>query len=498
MERISHVLNQIEPFREEDGIPCTPCSAAGAMDISVITFPDFKTQYPEAFSAFQKYGKRFSVKEKKLNNFRKQPMGLARSRPQAVFWAQSTEEVSEVLKVCNEYKIPVVPWCAGTSLENNIEAIHGGLVLNTGRMRKILRCNVDDMDCVVQPGVNWQALNKAVAKHGLFFGSDPGGGGCIGGMVGTCCSGTNAVKYGTMKNQIINLTVVLADGTIFKTAQRARKSVAGYDLASIICGSEGTLGVVTEAVLRLRKIPDCLEVACVNFPSVHACCSCTIAILQKGIDVGAVELLDEVQVDACNKYSKTSMAVTPLLLIKFVGSRPTVDHDIQLVKKLSKKFGSTSFEFSKTELQRKKLWAARKNAYWAAMKAKPTRKCLTTDVAVPLSRLADIISETKADFEKSILYCPIVGHVGDGNFHSWIMYDPTDPKEVAEKERLYTGMMRRAIRMQGSISGEHGIGLGKKPYLREELGDAPIEVMKKIKQALDPNLILNRGKIFDI
>lgn len=461
----------------------------------------FEEQYPGVYKQLVAVlgEERVSMDDDELEQRGKEMSGYATpANPQVVIWPETTEEVSKVMKIANKYKIPVVPYAAGTSLEGHTVATKGGITIDVKNMCQVLKVNVEDMDCVVQPGVGWMQLNDYVAEHGMFLGVDPAPGACIGGMCGTCCSGTNAVRYGTMKDQVLNLTVVLADGTILKTGQRARKSSAGYDLARLFVGSEGTLGIVTEATLRLRNVPEHMSMARVSFPSVHAACEAVIKILQKGVQLGAIELLDEVMVKAVNKYSALGLPEKPTILFKFTGTPSHVKDDIRVVKEITAQHTSEGYHFAESAEESGELWGARKHAFWAAQTFYEGKELMATDVAVPISKLADCIMETKKELDDSFLFCPIVGHVGDGNFHTVIAFDPLDPKENDEAHKLNHQMVHRAIQMGGTCTGEHGIGIGKKEYLIPELGAESVELMKTIKKALDKNLILNPGKIIDV
>lgn len=420
------------------------------------------------------------------------------ANPQVVVFPESTAQVSEVLKIAHAHGVPVVPYAAGTSLEGHTVASRGGICIDTKNMNHVLAVNVDDMDCVVQPGVGWMELNEHVAPNGMFLGVDPAPGACIGGMCGTCCSGTNAVRYGTMKDQVLNLTVVLADGTIVKTGQRARKSSAGYDLARIFVGSEGTLGIVTEATLRLRHVPECARMARVSFPSVHAACSAVIEILQRGVQMGAIELFDEEMIRAVNRDKGLRLPEKPTILFRFTGTPGHVREDVGIVEKITSKHTKEGYHFARSEEESKTLWAARKGAFWSAQYFIEGKEIMATDVAVPISRLADCIMETKKELDSSFLFAPIVGHVGDGNFHTVICFDPLNKVENDEAHRLNEAMVKRAISMDGTCTGEHGVGIGKKEYLVPELGENAVELMRTLKRALDPKNILNPGKIIDI
>lgn len=463
--------------------------------------PHLEKQYPGVYGLLvEKLGEdRVTLDDDELEQRGKEMSGYATpANPQVVVLPETTEHVSEILKIANKYKIPVVPYAAGTSLEGHTVAPEGGICIDVKNMNQVLSVNVEDMDCVVQPGVGWMQLNDHCAPYKMFLGVDPAPGACIGGMCGTCCSGTNAVRYGTMKDQVLNLTVVLADGTVVKTGQRARKSSAGYDLARVFVGSEGTLGIVTEATLRLRHVPEHMRIARVTFPSVHAACSAVIEILQKGVQLGAIEIMDEEMVRAVNNYSGLGLPAKPTILFKFIGTETHVKDDISVVEGITKKHTKEGYRFAATDEESNELWGARKHSFWAAQTYQEGKEIMATDVAVPISKLADCIMETKKELDESFLFCPIVGHVGDGNFHTVIVFDPLDEKENAEAHRLNVSMVQRAIAMDGTCTGEHGIGLGKKEYLKPELGENAVEMMKTLKRALDPNLILNPGKIIDV
>ncbi|CEM24471.1 unnamed protein product [Vitrella brassicaformis CCMP3155] len=442
---------------------------------------------------------RISCKEDECEEYGKEVSGYAaRSNPQAVVWPESTQEVSKILTICNRYKIPIVPYGSGTSLEGHIIPTRGGITMDMRKMDQVLKVNQDDMDVVVQPGVGWMELNEYMEPYGMFLGVDPGPGASIGGMCGTCCSGTNAVRYGTMKDQVVNLTVVLADGTVLKTGQRARKSSAGYDLARLFVGSEGTLGVVTEATLKMRNIPYQMEIAYVSFDSVKDATNAVIKMLQKGIQMGAIELFDNEMVKAVNNYAGMTLPEKPMLLLKFTGSKASVENDVKEVQNICSQYTKEEYVWCKEAEARDKMWFARKHAFWAAQSMEPERQLMATDVAVPISRLAEMVEATKKDLDESFLFAPIVGHVGDSNFHVVIMFDPDNPKEDEEAHRLNHRMVARAIEMEGTCTGEHGIGLGKKKYLEKELGRPSVELMKTLKQTLDPNNILNPDKVVSI
>lgn len=458
-------------------------------------------QYPGVYrDLVKRIGEdRVTLDEDELEQRGKEMSGYATpSNPQVVVFPETTAHVSEIMKVAHARRIPVIPYAAGTSLEGHTIATRGGICIDMKNMNKVLQVNIEDMDCVVQPGVGWMQLNDHCKPFNMFLGVDPAPGACIGGMCGTCCSGTNAVRYGTMKDQVLNLTVVLSDGSVIKTGQRARKSSAGYDLARLFVGSEGTLGVVTEATLRLRNVPDHMSMARVTFPSVHAACSAVIEILQKGVQLGAIEIMDEEMVMAVNNYSSLGLPEKPTIFFKFTGTESHVADDIRVVKEITNKHTNEGYHFCESQEESDELWGARKHAFWAAQTFQEDKEIMATDVAVPISKLADCIMETKKVLDESFLFAPIVGHVGDGNFHSVICFDPNDPRENEEAHRLNVDMVHRAIGMEGTCTGEHGVGIGKKEYLVPEMGKGSVELMKTLKRALDPHNIMNPGKIVDI
>ncbi|KAG9698947.1 hypothetical protein KCU95_g1814, partial [Aureobasidium melanogenum] len=420
--------------------------------------------------------------------------------PIAVLYPKSTEEVSEIAKVCYKYKIPIVPYSGGSSLEGNFSAPYGGFCIDFAFMDKIVALHEDDLDVVVQPSIGWMKLNEEIAHTNLFFPVDPGPSAQIGGMTGTNCSGTNAVRYGTMKDNVLNLTVVLADGTIIKTKRRPRKSSAGYNLTGMFIGSEGTLGIVTEITLKLQVIPQETSVAVVTFPSIRDAASAASRIIKAGVPIGAMEIMDEVQMSVVNKSKSTKKVwrEVPTMFFKFSGTKAGVRENVDLVKKLSKQCKSLDFEFTADPEEQKKLWSARKESLWSMLALrKGDEEVWSTDVAVPLSRLPDIVEVSKREMDELGLFASVLGHVGDGNFHESIMYDGKNPEEKKKVEECVTRMVDRALEMEGTCTGEHGIGLGKKNSLVKELGLDTIGVMQKVKMALDPNWLMNPGKVFD-
>ncbi|KAH3911379.1 hypothetical protein HBH56_134140 [Parastagonospora nodorum] len=410
----------------------------------------------------------------------------------------STQEVSAIMAICHERKIPVTPYSGGTSLEGHFAATKGGICIDFSRMDQILKLHKDDLDVVVQPAVGWELLNEELAKEGLFFPPDPGPGAMIGGMVGTGCSGTNAYRYGTMKDWVISLTVVLADGTIIKTRQRPRKSSAGYDLTRMFIGSEGTLGLVTEATLKVTVKPQHTSVAVCAFPSIRAAADCVFSVVGAGVPIAAIEILDDVQMQCINDAGQTSKtwANAPTLFFKFAGTPNAVKEQVGQVQSLAKRAGSVSFEFAKSEQEKEDLWQARKEALWSVMAktgGDPDMAVWTTDVAVPISKLPQIIEETKEEIRKSGLLASIVGHVGDGNFHSIILYNKKTEYEKAK--HLVHDQVKRAIELEGTATGEHGVGLVKRDYLPHELGESTVDAMRQLKKAFDPLCLLNCDKI---
>jgi D-lactate dehydrogenase (cytochrome) len=414
--------------------------------------------------------------------------------PDAVVFAHSTEEVQEVVKLCAAEKVPIVPFGTGTSLEGHVAALQGGICLDLSQMNRVLRVSPEDLDVTVEAGVTRKQLNEHLRDTGLFFPIDPGANASLGGMTATRASGTNAVRYGTMRENVLALTVVLADGRIIRTARRARKSAAGYDLTRIFVGSEGTLGVITEVTLRLYGIPEAISAAVCPFPTIEDAVDTVIETIQSGVPVARIELLDDVQMDAINRYSKFSYKVAPTLFFEFHGTTRGVEEQVGQVKAIAAEHGARDFQWASTQEERSKLWQARHEAYYAALALKPGAKGWATDVCVPISRLAECISETKRDLANSFVPAPLVGHVGDGNFHLSFLIDPSKPEEIAEAARLNERLVHRAIALDGTCTGEHGVGWGKIDFLLAEHGEA-VSVMRQIKKALDPDNIMNPGKI---
>ncbi|MBY8823869.1 FAD-binding oxidoreductase [Sphingomonas colocasiae] len=415
--------------------------------------------------------------------------------PDAVVFARSTEEVAELVKLCVAAEVPIVAFGAGTSLEGNVTPVRGGISLDLSEMDAILEINAEDFDCTVQAGVRREQLNEHLRDQGLFFPIDPGANATIGGMASTRASGTNAVRYGTMREAVLSLRVVMPDGRIVRTARRARKSAAGYDLTRLIIGAEGTLGIVTEITLRLHGIPEAISAAVCPFDTLKGAVDTVVQAIQLGVPIARIEILDDMQMKACNAYSKLDYAEQTTLLFEFHGSERSVAEQVETLSALSSANGGGEFRWSNLPEERSRLWKARHMAYYAALGLRPGSIGWTTDVCVPISRLAECIGETKADLEGASMPATIVGHVGDGNFHVVFAIDPASPHEMAEVEAINHRLVARALAMDGTCTGEHGIGLGKRDALVDELGDA-VDLMRTIKRALDPKNLFNPDKIF--
>jgi len=414
--------------------------------------------------------------------------------PDAVAFAASTEEVAAILKLAAKHGSPVIAFGTGTSLEGHVAALRGGITIDLSGMNRVLEVNEGDLDCKVEAGVTRKQLNEHIRDRGLFFPIDPGANASIGGMAATRASGTNAVRYGTMRENVLGLTVVLADGSIIKTGGRSRKSAAGYDLTRLFVGSEGTLGIITEINLRLHGIPEAISAAVTSFPTLGGAVDTVIETIQAGVPVARIELLDEVQMDAINRYSKLDYPVQPTLFFEFHGSERGVVEQAETVQVIAGEHGAGAFRWTVKAEERNRLWQARHDAYYAALALRPGAKGWPTDVCVPISRLADCILETKRDIAETGLLAPIVGHVGDGNFHLCFVIDPADPAEMKRAQGVNERMVARALAMGGTCTGEHGIGTGKIDCLEKEHASA-IPAMRLIKRALDPDNRLNPGKV---
>ncbi|AUR08870.1 FAD-binding oxidoreductase [Phaeobacter inhibens] len=417
--------------------------------------------------------------------------------PDAVVFPTSTDEVADIVRTCADYGVPVIPYGTGTSLEGHVNAPAGGICVDMMRMDKILAVHAEDLDVVVQPGVTREQLNTYLRDQGLFFPIDPGANASLGGMAATRASGTNAVRYGTMKDNVLALEAVMADGGVIRTAQRAKKSSAGYDMTRLLVGSEGTLGLITELTLRLQGIPEAIRSARCAFRSVDDACRAVMMTIQYGIPVSRIELLDEMSVRAANAYSGLDLPEMPLLLLEFHGSEAGVVEQADTFAQIAEEFGGFDIAATSTAEERSKLWQARHDMYWASLQLRPGAKGISTDVCVPISKLAECVSAARSKAEEMDLLAPMVGHVGDGNFHALLLID-MDSAEEREAADAYVGWLNElAISMEGTCTGEHGIGQGKRPYLQQELGETT-RYMAAIKAALDPENILNPGKILEI
>jgi len=419
---------------------------------------------------------------------------LSSQPPDAVVFPESTQEVSNIVKLCSAHRVPVIPFGAGTSLEGHLNAPYGGLSLDFAKMNRVVAVNQEDLDVVVEPGVTREALNEHLRDTGLFFPIDPGANATLGGMAATRASGTTAVRYGTMRDVVLNLTAVMADGSIVRTARRARKSSAGYDLTRLLVGSEGTLGIITELTLRLHGIPESILAAVCPFDSIEGACNATIMAIQLGLGLARIELLDPAQIAACNAYSKLELDEVPTLFLEFHGSNAGAREQVDTFAEIAADCGGGAFEWAEREEDCNKLWKARHDAYWAALAVRPGAKGVATDVCVPISRLAECVTRTQEDIAELGLTAPIVGHVGDGNFHVLPLIDIDDETEVAAAHDFLKRLVERALSMDGTCTGEHGVGSGKMKYLQAEHGPG-VDVMRAIKKSLDPHNIFNPGKV---
>jgi D-lactate dehydrogenase (cytochrome) len=418
-------------------------------------------------------------------------------RPDGVAFPNTTEEVAEIVRICARYRTPVIAFGTGTSLEGNVIPHQGGVVVDLANMNQVLRVNSEDLDVTVQARVTRKQLNEHLRDTGLFFPIDPGADASLGGMAATRASGTNAVRYGTMRENVLGLTVVLADGRIIRTSRRARKSAAGYDLTRLFVGSEGTLGIITEVTLRVYGIPEAIAAAVCSFDSIEGAINTVIQTIQLAVPVARIELLDSVQMDSVNKFSKLDYPVKDTLFLEFHGTQAGVKEQAEIVQAIASEHGGGEFKWTTRQEERTHLWQARHDVTYANKALKPGCEIWATDVCVPISKLAECIMETKKDLTQSFLVAPLVGHVGDGNFHLGFLIDRNNPAEIAEAERLNDRLVMRALALDGTCTGEHGIGLGKMKFLTAEHGEA-VSVMREIKRALDPLNILNPGKIFTL
>ncbi len=444
----------------------------------------------------QRFGERFQTGQAMREQHAHTTTYIPIQAPDGVVFPDSAEEIAEVVKTCAAHRVPVIAFGTGTSLEGAVNAPGGGISLDTSRMNRILEVNQQDLDCTVEPGVTRQALNDHLRDTGLFFPIDPGANASLGGMAATRASGTNAVRYGTMRENVLSLTAVLADGRTVTTGKRAKKSSAGYDLTRLIVGSEGTLGIITSLTLKLAGIPQAISGGVCPFPSVEQACEAVIATIQMGIPVARIELVNALQMRAMIAYSKLDYPESPCLFLEFHGSDAGVAEQAQSFGEIAAEFGGGPFIWTTVAEERAKLWKARHDAYWASLGLRPGSSGLSTDVCVPISRLAECIAETEADIAELGLVAPIVGHVGDGNFHTLVLMDRNDPRDIELAEEFCARLNARAQRMDGTCTGEHGIGQGKIGFIEGEIGVAGVDVMRSIKAALDPQNVLNPGKIW--
>jgi D-lactate dehydrogenase (cytochrome) len=417
--------------------------------------------------------------------------------PDAVVFPQTTPDVQDIVRICAAHRMPVIAFGTGTSLEGHVNAPYGGVSIDFRDMNRVLAVHSQDLDCVIEPGITRKQLNEHLRDQGLFFPLDPGADASLGGMAATRCSGTNAVRYGTMKDNVLALKVVLPNGELMTTARRAKKSSAGYDLTRLMVGSEGTLGVITELTLKLSGIPEAISGGVCPFPSVEAACNAAIATIQSGIPVARIELLDELQVKATNLYSRLKLPELPVLFVEFHGSPAGVAEQSERFGEIAKDLGGGPFEWATKPEDRTRLWQARHDAYWAGRGLRPGVQAVATDVCVPISRLAECVVETQRDIAERNLVAPILGHVGDGNFHLTLLVDTADPAEMKSAKILCERLVERALAMDGTCTGEHGVGQGKMKYLAGELGRPALDAMVAIKRAFDPEGIMNPGKIVE-
>jgi D-lactate dehydrogenase (cytochrome) len=446
----------------------------------------------------QKFGNRLVTSQAVREQHGHTTTWLDNQPPDAVLFPQDTADVQETVRLCAAHRVPVIAFGTGTSLEGQVNAPRGGISLDFHDMNRVLAVHAEDLDCVVEPGVTRKQLNEHLRDQGLFFPIDPGADASLGGMAATRASGTNAVRYGTMKDNVLALKAVLASGEVMSTGRRAKKSSAGYDLTRLLVGSEGTLGIVTELTLKLAGIPEAISSGICPFPSVEAACNATILAIQTGIPVARIELLDPLQVKACNLYSNLTLPEVPMLFLEFHGTDASVAEQSERFAEIAHELGGGPFDWATRAEERTRLWQARHDAYWAARRLRPGTQALSSDVCVPISRLAECVVAAQQDAAESRLLAPVVGHVGDGNFHMLLLIDLNDSDEIERAEDFLERLAERAVMMDGTCTGEHGVGQGKKKYLLAEHGAPALAAMRTIKRALDPLDILNPGKIVEI
>ena len=443
----------------------------------------------------ERFGQRFSQGESTRLQHGRDESVHPPEPPQGVVFAETTEDVAETARLCHAHRVPIIPYGAGSSVEGHLLAVRGGISLDLSGMNRVVAIHAEDLDATVQAGVTRKQLNDALKGSGLFFPIDPGADASLGGMAATRASGTNAVRYGTMRENVMAMTVVLADGRIIRTGSRAKKSSAGYDLTRLFVGSEGTLGIVTELTVKLYPVPEAMSAAVCAFPSIDAAVTTVIQTIQMGIPVARIELLDALTLTAINRFSKTTLPERPTLFFEFHGSEASVAEQAEFVQQLAGEQGGENFEWATRPEDRTRLWQARHDAYFACLQMKPGGRAFPTDVCVPISRLAECIAATNEDLQQVSIPIMLFGHVGDGNFHLVVLVDAANEKDMQEAEWINERVVERALTMEGTCTGEHGIGLGKKKFMVREHGEGAVEVMRALKHALDPDDLLNPGKI---
>jgi len=418
--------------------------------------------------------------------------------PDAVVFPHTTDEVRDVVNICRRHRVPMIPYGVGTSLEGHILAVNGGVTVDLSQMNKVLEVHESDLDAVVQAGVTRKQLNEFIKHTGLFFPVDPGADATLGGMAATRASGTNAVRYGTMRENVIALKVVLADGRVIQTQRRPKKSAAGYDLTRLFVGSEGTLGIITEVTVRLYPVQEAMSAAVCAFETVEGCTNTVIQTIQSGVPIARCDIVCEKTIDAINKYKKTNYRVAPTVFFEFHGSRASVVEQAEAVQAIAKENGGMDFHWATKPEERTQLWDARHNAYFACLQIRPGSRAVSTDVCVPISRLSECVKETMEDMKSYLAPVPLLGHIGDGNFHLMLLVDPAKPQETEVAKEFNKRLVDRAIRMEGTCTGEHGVGMGKMDSMRRELGDEVISVMRDVKRLFDPENLMNPGKVVEL
>ncbi len=457
-----------------------------------------KRPFPETLAAAlrARFGERFSTAQAVRDHHGRDESPFAPTPPDAVVFAHGTDDVADAVRLCRAHRVPVIAFGVGSSLEGHLLAVQGGVSIDVSRMDRVVAIHSEDLTATVQAGVTRKQLNEALKDTGLFFPIDPGADASLGGMSATRASGTNAVRYGTMKENVLGLTVVTADGKVIRTASRAKKSSAGYDLTRLFVGSEGTLGIITEVTVRLYPVPEAMSAAVVNFPTLASAVDAVIQTIQLGVPVARCEYLCENTIRAINAHSHTTLREAPTLFFEFHGTESSVHEQATLVQQIAHEHGGQDFDWATRPEERSRLWNARHNAYFACLQTRPGSRAISTDTCVPISRLSESITGARRILDSAKFPTMIVGHVGDGNFHAVLLVDPDDAAEMAEAERLNEAIVRLALSMDGTCTGEHGVGLHKMAFLEEEAGDDAIDLMRRIKRALDPDDILNPGKIF--